>query len=142
VKASGKCLCGKVAFGFGKAEASAHCHCHYCQRAHGAAFVTWVVVKDDHFRLESGERNLHWFQSSEQSRRAFCAECGSTLFFRSTLCPGETHVTRANLVGDVEIPVRYDCFVEQRATWGETGGDRIQLRGDSPALAKYSAVRP
>ena len=33
-------------------------------------------------------------QSSQQSRRGFCPTCGTTLFFASTLCPGEMHIAR------------------------------------------------
>ena len=42
-QASGRCLCGGLAF-----EAAlpskwvAHCHCSMCRRGSGAAFVTWV----------------------------------------------------------------------------------------------------
>lgn len=39
---SGACLCGAVRYEVTDLlEQVAHCHCTMCQRAHGAAFVTW-----------------------------------------------------------------------------------------------------
>ncbi len=96
----GRCLCGAVKFSITAPTLFfAHCHCHYCREAHGAAFVSWVGAAEERFRLLPGSREPRWYQSSQQSRRGFCENCGTTLFFASTLCPGEIHVTRASIPG-------------------------------------------
>lgn len=141
--ALGSCLCGALSFhASGPLESSAHCHCGYCRMSHGAAFVTWVVVPKAQFTWLTGETDVQWYQSSPQSKRGFCSRCGSTLFFESSLCPGEVHVTRANLVGGGLPLPKWNCFVEQRVEWAFNGDKLVDLRGDSDALAKYQAVPP
>ncbi len=78
---TGKCLCGEVSFqATPPFLASAHCHCTYCQKAHGSAFVTWVVIEKKHFVLLSKEDTVQWFHSSEQSKRGF-ANAVAVLYF-------------------------------------------------------------
>ncbi len=140
---SGKCLCGAIQFEVtGPCPDSAHCHCSYCRRAHGAAFVTWVVVPEAYFKLTTGEENLRWYHSSKQSQRGFCERCGSTLFFRSTLCPGETHVTRAAIIGEsAYIPEpKYHCFVNEQVPWIEIRDSLVRLDENSSELSKYLQV--
>jgi len=139
--ARGSCLCGNVAFEIDcPLTASAHCHCSYCRRSNGAAFVTWVVVPDAQFRWVTGEKEVTWYRSSKLSKRGFCSKCGSTLFFRSELCPGEVHVTRANLTGDGLPAPKWNCFVEQKVEWVEGFEKLIPLSGDSKELSHYKAI--
>lgn len=98
----GSCLCGAVEFSYTAPSLwSAHCHCTLCQRAHGAAVVTWVGVPEEQFQLRS-DKTLKWHGSSEDAERGFCSECGSTLFFCSARWPGEMHIARANLFGEID----------------------------------------
>jgi hypothetical protein len=142
MEAPGRCLCGEVRYLAGRPKVAAHCHCAYCRLAHGAAFVTWVVLADAEFRLVAGESVLRWRRSSEPSERAFCSGCGSPLFFRSRLCPGEIHVTRASLPAEYAAPVTYTCFVEHEVPWGKTGAAVQRVRGDGPELAHYRTIPP
>jgi hypothetical protein len=94
----GSCLCGALAFECTlPTKWVAHCHCSLCRRAHGAAFVTWAGLPDAQFRVTAGEAQLHWYRSTPEAERGFCATCGSTLFFRSSKWPGEMHVVVSNL---------------------------------------------
>ena len=139
----GGCLCGAVRF-----EARppslflAHCHCVYCRRAHGAAFVTWLGVREDRFRLLAGDAALRWYASSAASRRGFCAVCGSTLFFASTLCPGELHIARALLDGDPDLVPELHCFWDQHVDWATCGDTLPRYDSTHPGLARYRAVAP
>ncbi|HYD81983.1 MAG TPA: GFA family protein [Paucimonas sp.] len=115
--ANGKCLCGAVGFSIElPTKWVAHCHCTQCRRAHGAAFVTFVGVKEEQFSLHDPAGALKWFQSSPEAQRGFCSQCGSTLFFRSTKWPGEMHIARANFVDPLDrLPqahVYYDTHVD------------------------------
>lgn len=92
----GSCMCEKVAFTLsGKPRFVSECVCSSCRRAHGASVVGWVGVKHAQFQLDSGTEHLSWYASSEDAQRAFCAQCGSRLLFRSSRWPGETHVALA-----------------------------------------------
>lgn len=140
---AGGCLCGAVRYEVGTPTLFvAHCHCDYCRRAHGAAFVTWVGAAESRFRLVAGADLLRWHTSSARSRRGFCANCGTTLFFASTLCPGEVHVTRASFDGDVDREPQLHCFWDQRADWVEMGDQLPRVDAVDEGLSKYRAVPP
>lgn len=141
--AQGSCLCGNVTFEVGgPLKASAHCHCAYCRKAAGAAFVTWVVVPESQLKFTAGEKDLRWYQSSVPSKRGFCGNCGSTMFFVSTLCPGEVHVTRANLSGDGLPAPKWNCFIEQEVEWIRDYETLIPLSGESDTLSHYKLIPP
>jgi hypothetical protein len=115
---TGACLCGSVEFEFsGPSLWCAHCHCSLCRRAHGAAFVTWVGVAEARFDLVK-KAGLRWYQSSDIAERGFCADCGSTLFFRSRRWPNEIHVARANVEGDLDIePAVHVSYGSPEVPW-------------------------
>ena len=139
---SGSCYCGSVRFSieapFG---GSAHCHCSMCRRAHGAAFVSWLVTMTERFSLES-DSSLRWFASSEQSERGFCNTCGTTLFFRSSVCPGETHVTLASLEEGHGVTPELHCFTDHSVSWAPISDDLPRYDSTSEALARYRAIEP
>ena len=114
---NGSCLCGAVSFHYAPPSLwSAHCHCTMCQRAHGAAFVTWVGVDEQKIKI-SGEKSLKWFASSTDAQRGFCDQCGSTLFFRARQWAGEIHVARANIESTVDIPPSCHAFWQTHVNW-------------------------
>ncbi len=139
----GACLCGGVTFSIRSPSLfCCHCHCHYCRGAHGAAFVTWVGAADERFELHDPDGRLVWYQSSKQSRRGFCGQCGSTLFFASELAPGEIHVARALIKGEIDRAPDANVFHDQRVHWTEVAGGLKSYNGDGPELKKYQAIKP
>lgn len=99
-----------------------------CRRAHGAAFVTWVGVAVDQFRLTHGESSLVRSRSSEAATRSFCGGCGTTLFFESTRWAGEVHIVRASFHGVIDRPVQADVFYSDRCDWW-SATDPLPKRG-------------
>ncbi|WP_136653234.1 GFA family protein [Paracoccus aeridis] len=79
VSLTGGCLCGAVRF---TAEADddgiVACHCTMCRRWSGHV---WAAAGVTALRIED-ERALRWYRSSGIGERGFCAECGSSLFWR------------------------------------------------------------
>lgn len=139
----GGCLCGAVKFrAAGPSLFVAHCHCRWCRAAHGAAFVTWVGVRDDGFTLVDGDDALRWFDSSAQSRRGFCGHCGTTMLYLSLLCPGEVHIARATIASPVDREPKAHVFVDQAVAWVTLGDDLARYATTDPALAKFQAVPP
>jgi hypothetical protein len=137
----GGCLCGAVRF---SAEPpvlfSAHCHCEWCRRAHGAAYVTWLGASDSTFRITDGEGVLRWYRSSDKSERGFCSACGTTLFFRSTLAPGEMHIALACVDEAERFPPKAHVFWDAHATWNDGAESLPKLDRNAPALQKYQAI--
>jgi hypothetical protein len=78
--------------------------------------VTWVGVEDKRFRL-TAEITLRWYRSSADSERGFCSACGSTLFFRSERWPGQIHIVRTNIDGDVASTPSAHVHCEAQAQW-------------------------
>lgn len=119
----GACLCGAVNFNFQTPSLwCAHCHCTLCQRAHGAAFVTWVGVEDKILTFTAND-TLTWYASSSDSQRGFCSTCGSTLFFRSERWPGQMHIVRANLEGKLDREPSGHAHWDTHVDWCQVGDD-------------------
>jgi len=137
----GECLCGAVRFATNPPTLfCAHCHCDFCRRAHGAAFVTWFGVPENQFRFLAGEDLVMWYPSSKQGRRGFCARCGSTLFFTSSLCPGEVHIALANVKEGIDRPPELHVFFDAHVDWFECSDDLPRLDKDNELLANYRKV--
>jgi hypothetical protein len=137
----GRCLCGAVRFEITPPTLFfTHCHCRWCREAHGAAFVSWVGAAEQRFRHLPGSAEPRWYASSLQSRRGFCGHCGTTLFFASTLCPGEIHVTRSAIAGEIDRGPQCHVFFDQRADWHAIGDELPRYSTDDPGLAKFKSV--
>ena len=137
----GKCLCEAVRFAANPPTLfCAHCHCEFCRRAHGAAFVTWFGVPENQFRFLSGEDLVTWYASSKQGRRGFCTRCGSTLFYTSSLCPGEVHIALANIQGSIDRPLDAHVFFDAHVDWLEFSDDLPRFDKDSELLEIYKKV--
>ena len=137
----GQCLCGAVRFAITPPSLfCVHCHCRFCRAAHGAGFVTWVGAHDDRFAYLAGRDLVHWYQSSPQSRRGFCSVCGTTMFYVSTLSPGEVHVARALISGDIDRTPQAHVFFDHRTPWIECADDLPKIDSSDERLAKYRTV--
>ena len=113
----GSCLCEAVRLRVtAPTKWCAHCHCSMCQRAHGSAFVTWVGVDETRFELLS-DAMLRWYKSSAPARRGFCSQCGSPLLFQSSRWPGEMHIARACIPGEIDRLPEAHVFAKSQAAW-------------------------
>lgn len=77
----GGCACGAVRFTVrGPLSDVIACHCQTCRRLSGyywaATRAAWADL------IVDNARGLAWYNSSASASRAFCRECGSSLFFR------------------------------------------------------------
>jgi len=116
--ARGSCLCEGVRFGVRlPSKWVAHCHCTRCQRAHGAAFVTWVGVQVAAADIADPERLLRWYEGDAGGSRGFCSHCGSPMFFRSERWPGELHIARALFAGPIDRDPQCHAFHDTHVDW-------------------------
>ena len=138
----GHCLCGAVRFAITPPSLfCVHCHCRFCRAAHGAPLVTWVGARDDRFAFVDGSDRVQWYQSSPQSRRGFCPICGTTLLYVSTLSPGEIHVARALIPGDIDRLPQAHVFFDHHQPWLECADELPKIDSDSQVLEKYRSVQ-
>jgi hypothetical protein len=120
-RATGRCICGAVAFDIdGPLREVALCHCTECRRWAGHAWAATEARFDDLRFTEA--RGLRWIDSPDSefdARRGFCAECGSSLFWQ---VPGSEDVSIG--VGCLDEPtgVRIDYQV-----WISSAGDYYEV---------------
>jgi hypothetical protein len=74
---SGGCQCGAVRFRASRFGRSSICHCRMCQKAFGSFFGALVTAHD----LEWTRGAPKHFQSSNNAKRGFCADCGTPLTY-------------------------------------------------------------
>jgi len=129
LKIPGKCLCGKVGFDVELPTIwCAHCHCSRCRLAHGSAFVTWFGVRQTQFQIVSGNEEIQWYHSSEEAKRGFCGNCGSTMFFHSTRWPDEMHIALSYVIGQIDRLPQAHVFYDKHVDWYTTN-DKLKRFG-------------
>ena len=122
--ARGLCLCGAIGFtAIFPSKWVAHCHCTRCQRAHGAAFVTWVGMDARQVSIQDTSGSLNWFSTVGGGDRAFCNKCGSSLFFRSGRWPGELHIARALFIDPVDREPQAHAYFDTHVAWVRVADD-------------------
>ena len=115
---TGSCLCGAVEFALQlPSKWCAHCHCSMCRKAHGAGYVTWVGFEQDQVVFPKGKKKLAWYESSPGAERGFCAQCGSSLFFRSRRWAGELHVALGCIHDEIDRQPQANVFFDKHVAW-------------------------
>lgn len=116
--AHAQCLCGAVQL---RARLPSlwlsHCHCTLCQRAHGAALVTWVGLDEAGCQIDDRDGVLRWYRSTPPAQRGFCTRCGTPLLFKSTRWPDELHVVVANFTTPLDRAPQAHTHWETRVAW-------------------------
>lgn len=114
---TGACLCGAVRFEAQGAPLGVnHCHCVQCQRASGAAMLTWATWPRASVRM-LGTAAAE-FESSPGVWRSFCARCGSTLFWRREgRRPEEIDIAAGTIDQADALAPREHIFVKSRRRW-------------------------
>ncbi len=111
----GSCLCGGVAFEVsGEMRPVITCHCSQCRKSSGH-FWAATQVDDDQLSLTCDE-TLRWFRSSGTARRAFCDECGCSLFWKMD---GEdrTSIGAGTLDGDTGLATASHIYTSDKADY-------------------------
>ena len=118
------CLCGAIQFEVENPGEIGHCHCVMCQKAHGAAYGTYVDVHRDHLRIVSGEDAIGRYESSPGIQRTFCKQCGSTLqFYREG---ADRQGLAAGLFdSELERQPRYEIWTSSSKSWANR--DNLEL---------------
>jgi len=131
---AGGCLCGKIRYEVtGPFLRAGHCHCSRCRKHSGAAVCTQGRVRQEDFRLVSGEESLRVYRPGEGAAvKAFCGACGSSLFGGTWPVGPEVSIRLGSVDGDPGIRPQYHTFVGSRAVWDEITDDLPQYAGPLP----------
>ena len=123
----GGCLCNSVRFEVsGLPTYACHCHCHSCQRASGAAMVTWATFPAANFRITQGSMTKH--ESSPGVTRGHCTDCGSPLTYEHVDRAGEIDVTAACFDDSSFIAPRSHIWLEDKLPWVEVNDELPKYR--------------
>lgn len=125
MSATGKCLCGAVTFSAEQVETHIHaCHCSMCRKWTGgpmqAAEVGSVTF--------TGDEHIKTFASSPWAQRGFCAQCGTTLFYR--LNEPQMYMIATGAFDDAEqFSLAGEIFIDEKPAGYDFAGDHPRLTG-------------
>ena len=121
---TGGCMCGAVRFQTnGQPVRIIHCHCRDCRRHTGAPMATLPVFKVDQVEFSGADRTV--YASSDGVGRAFCATCGTSLTFETTLPEyGTLCAVHISAFDDPEglVPTHHS-FYSERISWFDVADD-------------------
>jgi hypothetical protein len=126
----GRCLCGAVRFEADPGAAEAHaCHCEMCRRWVGGPFFS-IEVAPEAIRFAEGAR-IAARASSDWAERAWCADCGSNLFYRLTAGPkaGWHYVSLGLLDEPSLVPFGGEIYIDAKPACYALAGDHFRLTG-------------
>lgn len=130
--ASGRCLCGAVAFEVsGELRPVIYCHCEQCRRSSGH-YVAATACRCEELHIE-GEESVSWYRSSPSAERGFCARCGSGLFWRPA--HGEYMGIWAGTIDTPnELRAARHIFVDNKPDYYRIDDDLPQFAEDYPSF--------
>jgi len=129
----GGCACGAIRYeGTAEPLVMLNCHCRDCQQSSGGPFSSFVVLPANAFKCVQGTLRFHASPSEMggQTRRGFCAECGSPILGKPDAAP---HII-ALRAGSLDDPSR---FKPQMDVWTSDAHPWTRLLPGLPAFAKY-----
>ncbi len=129
---NGSCLCQSVQYQLSneKLHRISNCHCPNCRKTHGAAFGTYVPVREGDFCWTEGEEFVTYFESSPNTYRCFCRVCGTPLAAydgKIIRC-----LTLGSTDGDVGLRPEEHIYVSMKAPWFEITDALPQFELRSP----------
>jgi hypothetical protein len=83
---------------------------------HAAPFVAWTAVPRAAFRLVAGSADITEYMSSPGTVRAFCRQCGSSLFYRADQAPDRIYVPVA-ILDAIDRPLDSHVSYEEHVPW-------------------------
>jgi hypothetical protein len=137
-RATGRCLCGAVTYEVrGQLRDIVLCHCIECRRWSGSAGAFAGAHNDD---LVMQGDSLRWVVSPESSRnakRAFCAECGSSLFWKAADAE-RTGIAAGTLDEPTGLRITAHIYTHQAADWDALPNDGIARDPDASYVPRWS----
>jgi hypothetical protein len=115
----GGCLCGNVRYEISALpKNTANCHCRTCQRASGAAHLAILFVAAEALHITGTYKEYATLAASGNTLyRAFCPNCGCSLFARNSSVKTIRPVTAATLDDPGWFKPKLDMWVSEAQPW-------------------------
>lgn len=131
----GKCLCGKVEVTANEIDIKlGACHCSMCRKwgGGGPLFAAECGTQVEF----TGKESIGVFNSSDWAERAFCKECGTSLFYR--LKGKYLHMLNIGLF-DKELPFNFDhqIFIDEKPSYYQFANQTKNMTGEE-VFSAYS----
>src|SRR6478752_3585724 len=115
----GSCLCGGVRFEVDSPFIQAsHCHCERCRKHSGTAVCTQARVL--------GEQLVKVYGKGEGAVKAFCSNCGSSIFGGDWPDGSQVSIRMGAFDDDPGIRPQFHTFVADCAPWDTITDDLPQ----------------
>lgn len=138
---TGRCHCGAIAYrSDGPPLWQMHCHCESCRRTTGAAFASFLGLRDGTWRWTKGSPAV--FRSSADSERLFCPDCGTPLAYRSARFPDETHIHAGTLDYPETFRPTAHVHVAERLAWADIHDHSPRHAGPDDPAHPHQATDP
>ncbi|MFZ5752394.1 MAG: GFA family protein [Pseudomonadota bacterium] len=109
------CHCGKVRMTLpAEAAGALACHCGDCRTLHGNFNAFLAVARAD--LAPDGDEALVWYQSSPDSRRAFCGTCGAGVVKEQT-ADGRRLISAGLIEGASGKRIIRNLWVQSKPDW-------------------------
>ncbi|MBM2821507.1 MAG: hypothetical protein HW413_253 [Thermoleophilia bacterium] len=133
-RASGRCLCGAVAYEVhGPLRDILVCHCEECRRW-GGYLGAFSATRVEHlvFVEDSALRWVDSPRSDRRARRGFCGECGASLFWQPA--EGERiHITAGTLDRPTGLRIAGHFYAHHAGDYDELPEDGLPRYPDPAA---------
>jgi hypothetical protein len=129
--AIGQCLCGAVEIEIDVPAFWAwHDHSKSSQRAHGAAYATYVGCWKSRMRVRKGKRSIGAFEDAASGAvRSFCKVCGTPLLYQRPRSPRMVDIPRALFATRTGREPLYHLNLAEAAEWEYRGEALKPLKG-------------
>jgi hypothetical protein len=118
-----------------------HCHCSRCRKHSGTFGLTQGRVPREGFRLLAGEELIRVYRPRDGGAvKAFCSDCGSSLFGGTWPEGPEVSIRLGAVDDDPGIRPQYHSFTESRAPWDVIPDDGLE-RYPEAAPAEVANLR-
>ena len=117
-RATGRCLCGAVTYEVrGPLRDIVLCHCVECRRWSGAGAGAFAAAHDGDLVITGYA--LRWIESPDSrrnARRGFCADCGTSLFWKAPELE-RTGIAAGTLDVPTGLRVAAHIYTHQAVDW-------------------------
>lgn len=115
MRATGHCLCGTISYRIDSEDplpGVTLCHCEQCARWSGS-LAAFIACRPSEITIAGDPA---WFQSSPDTKRGFCATCGSALFWQAE--PGNRiYVTVGTLNPPTGLTITEHIHTASKPDW-------------------------
>lgn len=135
----GGCACGACRYELHGTPMIVHaCHCTDCRRANGAPFAVNIWTEADNVVLQSGKLGSVMLEGGESGQPCevwFCDACGTALWSRYHVSPGDCRWVR---LGTLDDPT---AFAPDVHVWTRSKLPFVTLPDDVPVFEQFYDIK-